>query len=206
MNKDKQMIERLKNMCQELHWMARRYADGRRSYATCLFNDLTRILLHQGIDLNPTADGTIWARDGMGREFDKLTDEEAAMGKEPIRAVTGVCANADAVLRIGDAHSMETDGNTPLSPETTKMLEQGIEDIRAGRSRYVELDDLFDPAQEMEDRLHRSMKLMAIDIAKTGCPADMISVEECPVVCDDDIAAECWYQYYLRKAGEEEEL
>lgn len=61
----------------DLHWMARRYADGRMSYAPALFNDHTRALLALGIVLNPTADGTVWARDGQGRDFDALTDAEA---------------------------------------------------------------------------------------------------------------------------------
>ena len=67
----------------DLHWQARRYADGRSSYATGLFNGHTRALLAMGIELNPTGDGTVWARDAMGRAFDGLTDEEAAQGRPP---------------------------------------------------------------------------------------------------------------------------
>lgn len=65
----------------DLHWMARRYADGRQSYSTAMFNEITRRILRAGIKLNPTGDGTIWARDAMGRGFDRLSDEEAAQGR-----------------------------------------------------------------------------------------------------------------------------
>lgn len=65
--------------------MARRYADGRATYATTSFNHATRTLLSMGIDLGETirTDGTIWARDGHGRAYDGLTDEEAALGRRP---------------------------------------------------------------------------------------------------------------------------
>jgi hypothetical protein len=61
-------------------WMARRYADGRMTYATSTYNDHTRKLIALGLPLreDPLANGTVWARDGMGRAFDKLTDAEAA--------------------------------------------------------------------------------------------------------------------------------
>lgn len=65
----------------DLHWMARRYADGRQSYATSLFNDIARRLIAAGIKLNQ-CDGTLFARDAMGRGFDGLTDEEAATAKD----------------------------------------------------------------------------------------------------------------------------
>src|SRR5574343_663862 len=64
-----------------LHWMARRYADGRQTAATSMFNELTRRLLAQGAELGKV-DGTPWARDGGGRKFDGLTTEEAALGRE----------------------------------------------------------------------------------------------------------------------------
>lgn len=77
------LTDALRAIARDLHWMARRYADGRRSYATSLLNEHTRALLAQGVDLNPTADGTIWARDADGRGCDHLTDEEAAAGRPP---------------------------------------------------------------------------------------------------------------------------
>ena len=76
-------LERLKAIVVHLHWMARRYADGRQSYATSLHNENTRALLAMGVPLNATADGTLWARDSGGRAYDGLTDEEAALGRKP---------------------------------------------------------------------------------------------------------------------------
>jgi hypothetical protein len=68
-----------------LHWMARRYADGRQSTSPWSFNRLTRGLLAVGICRPPEdhPDKTVWARDGSGeREFDGLTPDEAALGEE----------------------------------------------------------------------------------------------------------------------------
>jgi hypothetical protein len=70
----------LKRYCADLHWMARRYVDGRSSYAPSMFNGITRGLLSMGVQLNATGDGIIWARDGMGRGFDKLSEAEATPG------------------------------------------------------------------------------------------------------------------------------
>lgn len=74
-------LEALRRIVVDLHWMARRYVDGRSSYATRLFNSHTRALLAMGVELNTTADGTIWARDAMGRAYDGLSEEEAAQGE-----------------------------------------------------------------------------------------------------------------------------
>lgn len=76
-------VEKLRQIAADLHWMARRYADGRQTYATGMFNDATRELLRMGVHLSPGADGTIWARDAGGRAYDHLTPEEAAMGRGP---------------------------------------------------------------------------------------------------------------------------
>lgn len=70
-----------------LHWMARRYADGRQSYATSLFNNITRKLLKAGYTLNATADEIIWARDFQGRNYDGLTDAEAQPGTPEAKGV-----------------------------------------------------------------------------------------------------------------------
>jgi hypothetical protein len=71
---------RLRHIAKEFHWMARRYADGRSTYATGMFNDLTKDLVSLGVELNAESDQTIFARDGMGRGFDKLTEEQATPG------------------------------------------------------------------------------------------------------------------------------
>lgn len=57
-----------------LHWMARRYADGRSSYSPGLFNGITRKLIEAGAELK----APLFARDGMGRRYDGLTSEQAA--------------------------------------------------------------------------------------------------------------------------------
>ena len=71
----------LRHAFREIAWMARRYADGRMTYAASTYNDAVRAVLALGIELPVNADGTVWARDGMGRAFDRLTDEEAAQGR-----------------------------------------------------------------------------------------------------------------------------
>ncbi len=66
----------------EFHWMAQRYADGRMTYVTSLFNEVVRKLLAANIPLQHLGVGSnLFARDGMGRAYDGLTDEEAADGQ-----------------------------------------------------------------------------------------------------------------------------
>lgn len=66
-------IAELKSIVRDFHWMARRYADERSSYAPSLFNRHTRACITLGVELQ----GARFARDGMGRNFDHLTDMEA---------------------------------------------------------------------------------------------------------------------------------
>lgn len=70
----------LRRIVVDLHWMARRYATGRASYATSLFNDHTRALLALGVELNIHGDDTPWARDMQGPGYSNLTPEEYAQG------------------------------------------------------------------------------------------------------------------------------
>lgn len=68
-----------------LHWMARRYCDGRQSTSPWSFNSITRRMLAVGICRPPEdhPDKTVWARDGSGdRKLDGLADDEAALGDE----------------------------------------------------------------------------------------------------------------------------
>lgn len=62
-----------------LHWMSRRYADGRSTVAPSTHNRAVRLMLDLGLPVNKS-DGIIWARDGMGRDYDNLTDEQATEG------------------------------------------------------------------------------------------------------------------------------
>lgn len=66
----------LQKVIQDIHWMARRYADGRMSYSTKMFNDAIKKAMEYGVELRQT-DGTLFARDGMGRAYDGLSDAEA---------------------------------------------------------------------------------------------------------------------------------
>lgn len=72
------LIEAFKDVA----WMARRYADGRMTYATSTYNEAIRRALDCGVYLSLGGDGTVWARDGHGRKCDHLSDDEAAMGQE----------------------------------------------------------------------------------------------------------------------------
>lgn len=63
----------LRQMFQSISWMARRYADGRRTYAVSMYNDAVKQALSLGIELN-NSDGTIWAGDG---DFGMPPEEEA---------------------------------------------------------------------------------------------------------------------------------
>lgn len=77
---DSDEVRKLKRICIVLQWMARRYVDGRRSYATGMFNEITRDLLSFGVELNPCDERIVWARDSNGRKFDGLSELEATPG------------------------------------------------------------------------------------------------------------------------------
>jgi hypothetical protein len=64
----------------DLHWMARRYADGRCTYAPGMVNNAVRTLLMFGAELNISGDQTPWARDGMGPGYSGLSKEEYELG------------------------------------------------------------------------------------------------------------------------------
>lgn len=68
--------------------MARRYADGRSTYATSSFNQVVRDVLRLGIKLNGN-DGTIWAKDGQGRLYDHLSPREAEDGTAEALGIMG---------------------------------------------------------------------------------------------------------------------
>ena len=73
--------EQLRTLFRDMHWMARRYCDGRATYATSTFNKITKDALRLGIDLDVTyrADGTVFAHDSGGRTCDGLLAEEAVL-------------------------------------------------------------------------------------------------------------------------------
>lgn len=77
-------VERNK-IIEDLIWMARRYADGRSTYAPGIVNDATRWMINNKLRVNTCVEGMIWARDGMGRRFDGLTDVQATPGTPEAR-------------------------------------------------------------------------------------------------------------------------
>ena len=80
----------LKKIAADLQIMAKRYADGRQTFACLTVNQHTKALLDMGVTLNPGAERIIWALDGGGDRFQTdLTPEQktpgtpAAMGVKP---------------------------------------------------------------------------------------------------------------------------
>ena len=91
-------LEALRKIVRDFHWMARRYADGRSSYAPGMFNDHVKTLQSFGFDFHQSA--PLFARDGMGRDFDKLSpDDVAAAERDMPKGFSGSCADADARLK-----------------------------------------------------------------------------------------------------------
>ena len=45
--------QQLRRIINEIHWMARRYATGRKSYAPSMFNDAIKIAIDLGCDIGP---------------------------------------------------------------------------------------------------------------------------------------------------------
>jgi len=73
----------LREIAVNLHWMARRYADGRMTYAPGMVNNAVRQLQAMGVKLNICGECTPWARDGMGPGYSGISREEYEMG-EPL--------------------------------------------------------------------------------------------------------------------------
>ena len=66
-------VEELENIIKDLHHWARRYCDCRMTSVAYEFNKHTKRLIELGLELD-NVDGSIYARDGMGRKFDGLTE------------------------------------------------------------------------------------------------------------------------------------
>lgn len=96
----RELVLTLAHVVRDLHCFARRYADGRRSVAAGLVNDHTTRLLELGVGLMPGAEGTLWAEDGMGRDFDQLSDEQVTPGTQ---AATGWYIPLPRGFRLADA-------------------------------------------------------------------------------------------------------
>jgi hypothetical protein len=74
------LCQTLAQHCSDLQLYAKRYSDGRSTYAPTQVNQITRSLLALGVSLNPGGEQVVWAQDGNGRAFDRLTDEELTPG------------------------------------------------------------------------------------------------------------------------------
>lgn len=111
----------LREVIEKIWWMARRYADGRQTYATGLFNDSIREAQALGCELKPDL-GTFWARDRDGRSCDGLSEADAAMG-EPLRE-----APRDvAITALRDIRNGTHDGT---AQEHAKYILDGLEGHR----------------------------------------------------------------------------
>jgi hypothetical protein len=75
------VLEKLVQIVVDFHWMARRYCDGRSTYAPHLLNEHVRVLQQMGIELNPTGDNAVFARDGAGRVYDKLPEDAVRLAE-----------------------------------------------------------------------------------------------------------------------------
>lgn len=120
--------EILRSIIKDISWMARRYATGRSSVAPGLYNECAAKSLELGIELNPTADGTIWAEDGMGRSFDSLTDEHLTPNHP-----------------IATGRLIGLPPRTHLAEEMRRLLELGENDgIGAAIEKIMELKEKAD--------------------------------------------------------------
>ena len=45
--------EQLENIILDIYWMARRYADGRQSYAVGMYNDAIELAIELGVPITP---------------------------------------------------------------------------------------------------------------------------------------------------------
>lgn len=100
---------RLRVICRDLQWMARRYADGRHTYAVGMVNDATRYLdsIGCGIAIDPPY-GTKFARDGAGRMFDRLAPHEVGQDDpsegRPTADELAAKIGAEPVMELERAH------------------------------------------------------------------------------------------------------
>ena len=71
---------KLRQICIDLQWMARRYADGRSTYAPGIVNDATTYLLSIGVKLKNCAKEGLYANYGLQhKRFYAMTKQTAAL-------------------------------------------------------------------------------------------------------------------------------
>lgn len=66
--------EQLESIIRDIMWMARRYADGRSTYAPNMFNRAMDLCIDLGVNVKPDGpDQKIYADDGMLGKYDPKT-------------------------------------------------------------------------------------------------------------------------------------
>lgn len=107
----------LRQSAVKLAFYARRYCDGRSTFAPSDYNEIARALIALGLKLSPdpAAGNTIWASDGGGRAFDGLTpdclkpDSPGSRGEYvPLPPGTRLAAEIVAELGTEDPHEALT--------------------------------------------------------------------------------------------------
>ena len=133
----------LRNIIRDFHWMARRYADGRSSYAPGMFNRHVQALIN--IDFEFADNAPRFARDGMGRDFDGLTeaDTRAAEADMPRAFQQHVEESTRRKQRlVNDAAEAEREATvaflrreavtTPINDQERWQVLKGVADVIEG--------------------------------------------------------------------------
>ena len=100
--------------------MARRYADMRRTFAPSIVNNATVKLIELDVQLNPTGDGTLYARDG---DFDKDTQDERFEPNNEVSTGLILPAYQNKKLKLDDLIMAEL-GNPKNALEALKTLQK----------------------------------------------------------------------------------
>jgi len=75
----------LRRICEDFQLFAKRYAEGRMSTACQTVNMHTQTMLDMGVPVNPGVEKIIWALDGGGRRYDRLTEAQCTPGTPEAR-------------------------------------------------------------------------------------------------------------------------
>jgi len=141
--RDAAVVEKnlLTEAAHEFHRMARRYCDGRMSYAPSSFNALVRKLRKADVKLSDP----LFARDGMGRDYDHLTDDEAAAAQEDMPR-GHAALETEWMQRTADLHAQiarlrEVLGRLIRSAQEVSEGKSSTFKARNGRVMSIETDD-----------------------------------------------------------------
>ena len=127
----------LEKIIYDLHWMARRYADERSSYAPGLLNQHVKALISLGYILEEP----LYARDGMGRQYDGLTEADVKAAEEDMPI----------------AHKQNvTETDERIAAEISALNAQLQEAREILRFYWTEFDKLGGEASDSTDRRARA--------------------------------------------------